>query len=340
MSKYTIIVLLLFYSLNIMAQDIHFSQFNDLPLAMNPALSGSMDGTFRTGVLYRNQWNSVSVPFESTGLFADFKRSPRILNDQSMGWGIQFLNDRSGSGGLNESIFTINGSFQQYLNSSKNQLISYGISFGGFQKSIDVSAIKFQDQFQIQSLNFGSSSSEENFQNNSLTRFNLATGATYTYYNEYGYQLTTGVSLYNINKPNTSFFGNEDPLSRKFNFHASGIYPLNRRIDIDPSFLYSRQAKNNNFVAGADILYNLGRRTVEKIDLKLGIYGRLKDAMNFTIGMNHDNWNIDIGYDLNLSSLMPVSNSRGAFEISISYVNRMFKGAKNMMYIIPGDRLL
>jgi len=84
----------------------------------------------------------------------------------------------------------------------------------------------------------------------------------------------------------------------------------------------------------------LGRRTVEKIDLKLGIYGRLKDAMNFTIGMNHDNWNIDIGYDLNLSSLMPVSNSRGAFEISISYVNRMFKGAKNMMYVIPGDRLL
>ena len=79
---------------------------------------------------------------------------------------------------------------------------------------------------------------------------------------------------------------------------------------------------------------------MEKIDLKIGLYARLGDALNFTIGMNHDNWSIDLGYDLNVSGLTSASQTRGAFEISISFVNRIFKGAKNMKYIIPGDRLL
>lgn len=325
---------------NLFAQDIHFSQFNDLPLALNPALAGNMDGTFRSGLIYRNQWNSVSVPFESTGLFADFKSSPKFLNNETIGWGIQLLNDRSGSGGLNDNIFSLCGSYQKFLTERKDQVLTYGISLIGLQKSIDISKINFEDEFQWEIGNFGSFPSNELLENNSLIKFDLGTGASWTYFNDYGYQLTAGVSVFHLNRPNISLSGNEDFLGRKFNIHASGIYPLNRRVDIDPSFVYSRQTKNNNFVLGADILYNLGRRTVEKIDFKLGVYGRLKEAMNFTIGMNHDNWSIDFGYDLNVSSLVPVSRTRGAFEISISYVNRMFRGAKNMIYVIPGDRLL
>ena len=69
-------------------------------------------------------------------------------------------------------------------------------------------------------------------------------------------------------------------------------------------------------------------------------FARLGDALNFTIGMNHDNWSIDLGYDLNVSGLRQATQSRGAFEMSISFVNRMYKGAKNIKYVIPGNRLL
>lgn len=143
-----------------------------------------------------------------------------------------------------------------------------------------------------------------------------------------------------LNKPNQSFYGNKDPLAPKLNIHGSGIYPLSANIDIDPSFILMRQNQNTNFIFGADLVYGMGRKTVEKIDLKLGIYGRAGDAMSFTIGMNHDNWSIDLGYDLNVSSLIPASQSRGAFEISISYVNRMYKGVKDMRYVLPTNRLL
>lgn len=333
-------IILLFLSLNLFGQDIHFSQFNDLPLNLNPGLSGNMDGTVRAGSIYRNQWNSVSVPFESIGLYTDFKSSPKFLGGKNIGWGVQLLNDRSGSGGLNENVFTLAGSYHHFLSEKQDQLVTAGISIGAFQKSIDLSKLNFENQFQYETANFGNISSNEMLQNDALFRMDLGMGATWTWFSEYGYQALFGMSIAHLNRPNTSFYGNEDPLGSKLNIHGSGIYPINRRVDIDPAFLISRQNKNTNAVLGADILYDLGRQTVEKIDLKLGIYGRFGDAMNFTVGMNHDNWSIDLGYDLNVSSLTPASKTRGAFELSISFVNRMYKGAKNMQYIIPGDRLL
>ena len=84
MIKTRISILFLFLGLYNLAQDIHFSQFNDLPLALNPSLAGNMDGTVRTGTLYRNQWNTVSVPFESIALYADFKSAPQFLKNKNV----------------------------------------------------------------------------------------------------------------------------------------------------------------------------------------------------------------------------------------------------------------
>jgi len=340
MKKTRIFILFFFTCLCTSAQDIHFSQFNDLPLSLNPSLAGNMDGTMRTGTIYRNQWNSVSVPFESIALYADFKASPSFLKNQNIGWGIQLLNDKSGNGGLNENIFNFSGSYHYFLTEKKNQLITAGFSAGGFQKKIELNKLNFENQFQFETANFSSISSNETLENNFILNFDIGVGASWNYYNELGHQVLIGLSIYHLNEPNSSFYQNKEPLARKYNIHSSGIYSVNKKIDFDPSFLISLQNKNINTVIGTDIIYYLGRKTVEKIDLKVGLYARLGDAINYTIGMNHDNWSIDLGYDLNVSGLSQASQSRGAFEISIAYVNRMFKGAKNMKYIIPGDRLL
>ena len=47
------------------AQDLHFSMLDLDPLLFNPAYSGFFDGTGRFGVVYRNQWASVSTPFQT-----------------------------------------------------------------------------------------------------------------------------------------------------------------------------------------------------------------------------------------------------------------------------------
>ena len=49
------------------AQDIHFSQFNETPVLLNPAMSCT---AFDTRIIanYKNQWASVSSPFQTYGI--------------------------------------------------------------------------------------------------------------------------------------------------------------------------------------------------------------------------------------------------------------------------------
>ncbi len=49
------------------AQDIHFSQFNETPVLLNPAMSCT---AFDTRIIanYRNQWASVTSPFQTYGI--------------------------------------------------------------------------------------------------------------------------------------------------------------------------------------------------------------------------------------------------------------------------------
>src|SRR5690606_40982666 len=52
------------------AQDIHFSQMGYSPLTLNPALAGA-NYDLQVNVNYRNQWNSVAVPFQTIGASVD-----------------------------------------------------------------------------------------------------------------------------------------------------------------------------------------------------------------------------------------------------------------------------
>ena len=57
--KLFVFVFLLSGSSNLMAQDIHFSQFYMSPLNLNPALTGVMNCNTRMVANYRNQWASA-----------------------------------------------------------------------------------------------------------------------------------------------------------------------------------------------------------------------------------------------------------------------------------------
>ena len=46
---------------NASAQDVHFSQFYETSVLRNPALIGIYNGDYRFGLMYRNQWSSISA---------------------------------------------------------------------------------------------------------------------------------------------------------------------------------------------------------------------------------------------------------------------------------------
>src|SRR3982751_342099 len=78
------------------AQDIHFSQFFEAPLLRNPALAGLFSGDMRFQAVYRTQWQSVTVPYQTTSLNGEFKMLVGKSEDY-ITIGGQILYDKAGS---------------------------------------------------------------------------------------------------------------------------------------------------------------------------------------------------------------------------------------------------
>src|SRR5436305_8270435 len=78
------------------SQDIHFSQFFETPLLRNPALAGIFSGDLRIQGVYRTQWNSVTVPYQ-TGSFNGEYKQPIGKSDDFITLGGEILYDKAGT---------------------------------------------------------------------------------------------------------------------------------------------------------------------------------------------------------------------------------------------------
>src|SRR5688572_2978598 len=80
-----------------LTQDIGFSQFYDQPLLRNPALAGIFTGDVRLVASYRNQWQSVTVPYRTFGLSAEYKMPTHVVENDIFTLGLQLIKDVAGT---------------------------------------------------------------------------------------------------------------------------------------------------------------------------------------------------------------------------------------------------
>ena len=81
------------------AQDVHFSQFFEAPLVRNPSLAGIFNGDVRVQGVYRSQWQSVTTPFVTQSINAEYKMPVGQSND-FVTLGMQILHDKAGTTAL------------------------------------------------------------------------------------------------------------------------------------------------------------------------------------------------------------------------------------------------
>ena len=67
-------IILCFFSANTSGQDIHFSQFKNAKLNLNPALSASIESDFQAVLQRRSQWGSITDPFKTISLSLKIER--------------------------------------------------------------------------------------------------------------------------------------------------------------------------------------------------------------------------------------------------------------------------
>ncbi len=95
---FVLALLLIAYGSQLMAQDIHFSQFFEAPLYRNPALAGIVHGDYRIQTVYRSQWNSITDAYKTTSINAEYKLP--VKADDYLTLAFQIFHDKAGTTNL------------------------------------------------------------------------------------------------------------------------------------------------------------------------------------------------------------------------------------------------
>jgi type IX secretion system PorP/SprF family membrane protein len=330
MQKVLLIVVLFFTVGGSFSQDIHWSQFNDIPLFQNPGNAGHFNGDYRFVANYRNQWKSVTVPFSTFSISADSKS----YSNRNVGYGILFFNDVSGDGKLRTIEIQANGSYLFKLSKDSMHTIRPGVNIGMNHRQVNWDQLYFDNQFN--GISFDPTlPTNENFQTDRKTNISIGTGAVYEYYRNKRQKVSAGIGFYNINRPNQGFYGTKITRDIRLNLYAKGLYKLDVDWDLVPSFNLSLQGKYREVVAGSSLKYTLLDKLGEYRAVYGGLFYRNRDAAILSIGMDYNAWFAGISYDINFSKLVPASNARGGIEFAVRYILNHFKPSKSLHRVCP-----
>ncbi len=330
MKNFYLSVFLLFMSLMLKAQDIHFSQYYASPMTVNPAYTGMFNGTYRVGANYRNQWASVSVPYKTFAAYADYGLLHRPFNRYFFGAGLSMVNDVAGDGDLSVTKLTGNGAFHYAVDGARNYYLSIGLQASYIQKKIDWNKLYFDRQWDDVNFNRSRPSYEAGY-SPAFHYFDFQLGALYSFVVNAKVGGYVSASVSHAPRPKDSFYGAEYKLGGRPQLSAGVNADITKAITVYPSFYYQNQKNASELLTGLMVSYKLAPDEEESNKIYMGTYIRLKDAWYPVVGYEFSRIRVLLNYDINYSELQPASQGRGALEISIQYIGNFGKPPKGII---------
>ncbi|TDH27862.1 type IX secretion system membrane protein PorP/SprF [Segetibacter sp. 3557_3] len=299
------------------AQDLHFSQYFNAPLLVNPANTGfTPEGDYRVGINYRNQWASLGGnPYKTFSLYGDAQVLGKRIENGWLGVGGALLRDVAGSGNLTSTRAFGSVAYHQAL--GLGSLLSAGFNVGWVNKRVDFTKLTFDNQWNGKFFDV-STPSGEGFITNQINYFSLQAGLNYAYFPNDNTYLNAGISMSNINRPRESFSSSDtfdQRISRRYTTFLNGSFKVNDLWIVNPNIYVSTMATAWEVVAGVNAQRDLtGDGDAQLI---LGAYYRVKDAIVPVVGFQKGTYKLTFSYDATTSGLSRYNQTRGAYEISI-----------------------
>ena len=309
-------VLLGMLSLQAWGQDLHFSQYYNAPMLVNPANTGfNPDFDFRAGVNYRNQWASLGSPYKTMSAWVDVKLLGNRIENGWVGLGGMLWKDQAGSGSLTGTTGMLSLAYHQML--GYNSLLSGGFSVGYTQKRIDITKLTFDDQWNGVFFDANIPSFEP-FATNQVSYIDLQAGINYAYFASENFYLNAGVSVMHINTPRETFFDasvSNNEISRRYNVFLNASLKVVDTWILNPNIYVSMVGNSREILAGINANRDLGDNGARQ--LIMGVYYRNNDAVIPLFGYQINDLKMTFNYDATISSLSKSNLTRGAYEISI-----------------------
>ncbi len=324
--KITLVFLVILTTMNVKAQDPHFSQFNKNPLLLNPASTGFYAGAHRGGINFKNQWKNISSPYKTYSAFYDALIFRDKYKKDKFGAGIVLMSDKAGDTKMGLTKVMASFSYQKLL-TAQNAFL-FGFQGGFAQNSVDLSHSTWDNQFDGRYYDPNLPSNEQSYLSN-FSYFDFAAGAGWVFRPNNLIQSLTGVSLQHLGQPKYKFTSEKlGKLNRKLVIHnTTEIYSENLNItSFEPGFIYTRQGSYQEIIAGTMVRFRLVEKSkyttlVGETVFSLGAYYRVKDAIIFATRMNYHNFEANLSYDVTTSGAKNLTKHKGGFEISLLYVH-------------------
>ncbi len=327
-------LLLVAASLCLNAQDPRFSQFYATPLQNNPAWTGLFGGKFRAIANYRELYTSIldDRPFRTLSASVD-SRFNVGRNDY---WGVGGLvqHDQVGDARFNRFEALLSASYMKKLKGKRyggsEHFLIAGVQAGIGQQGFDFEQLWFSNQFDqgTGQINFDAPNGEDFSRTQSNLYPNINAGLMWYGLFDRNSNAYVGATVQHINQPEISMIeDSESRLAMRWIGQAGGQIPFGDQFSMEPAVTASGQENSLSILGGTQFRY--GTSDYREIGFALGAYAHLArqlessifmDAIVLAVKLELERLMIGLSYDFTTSSLSQANNSRGAFEISLIYV--------------------
>jgi type IX secretion system PorP/SprF family membrane protein len=322
--------LLLFLSIpNLRAQDIHFSQFGNSPMNLNPGLAGVFGGDVRFAGNYKSQWRAVPVPYTTfSGSVENKLYWAKGKYDRFLTGSLMINYDQQGS--LKLTSIQVGIPISVTLPLSRSAFVTLGVTPAFGQRKFGENKLSFDAQWRDCIYDpFAETHETQLFQSNNLKYFDLSAGGNLRLQSqEKRTRIDLGGALHHLNRPYHDFWSVtlKDPgnvrLYDKLTLYGIGLVQISDNFDLVGQGLYQKQGGYKEIVYGGGLRLHLNRDFHKEVAIQIGVdyRQRYQDALVPRVEFFYKTWQVGLTYDANfLSSAELVTSGRGGPELSILY---------------------
>ena len=326
---------------NLNAQDVHYTQFYNAPIIINPALTGVFGGDTRFMANYRGQWSRTPVGYKTFTGVVDTKFINRTASEGFFSGGLLFNYDQSGFSKLSLASLGLTGSYTHQV--SNKFFTSFGAMISVNQRRFKTDALTTDQQFdQGSGTHDPSIPIGEGFAATNRMFVDFAAGINFRLQGldaasmidrlEKRSKLDFGVGVFHITEPNQSFYDNfKTPLKIRLASYALSVVQISKNIDLIANLIGQFQNPYTELIGMLGGRVHLSRRLGRQIAVQVGVGYRFGDLGEFTtsrdaympnIEIHYNQWRAGFSYDVNISDFNITTQRQGGPEFSIRYTLR------------------